>query len=60
MDSKSVQFFKHARRSGLWPEAEAVHRNAATKSHNNLGWQTLQSSQDDKLVIFTSASYQNR
>jgi len=29
VDGKSGELFKQARRSGLWPEAEAVHRSAA-------------------------------
>jgi hypothetical protein len=42
VDGKSGEFFKHARRSGLWPEAEAVHRSAVTKARNKVPWQVLQ------------------
>ena len=38
MDGKSGAFFRHARRSGLWPEAEAVHRSAVTKARAKLPW----------------------
>src|SRR5512143_957040 len=29
VDGKAGAFFRHARRSGLWPEAEAVHGSVA-------------------------------
>lgn len=38
MDGKSGAFFRQARRSGLWPEAEAVHRSAVTKARAKLPW----------------------
>ena len=38
VDGKSGAFFRHARRSGLWPEAEAVHRSAVTKARAKLSW----------------------
>ena len=38
MDGKSGAFFRQARRSGLWPEAEAVHRSAVTKARAKLSW----------------------
>ena len=31
-------FFKTARRSGLWPEAQAVHRSAFTRARNKVSW----------------------
>ncbi len=42
VDSKSGEFFKQARRSGLWPEAEAVHRSAVTKARSKLPWQIFE------------------
>ena len=42
IDGKSGEFFKHARRSGLWPEAEAVHRSAVTKAREKLPWEMLE------------------
>lgn len=42
VDGKSGEFFKQARRSGLWPDAEAVHRSAVTKARSKLPWQVLQ------------------
>lgn len=38
VDGKSGAFFRHARRSGLWPEAETVHRSAVTKARAKLPW----------------------
>ena len=38
VDGKSGAFFRHARRSGLWPAAEAVHRSAVTKARAKLSW----------------------
>jgi len=38
VDIKSGQFFKNARRSGLWPEAEAVHRSSLSRSRKKLPW----------------------
>ena len=32
-----------ARRSGLWPDAEAVHRSAVSKARRKLPWEVLQS-----------------
>ena len=43
IDTKSGQLFKQARRTGLWPEAEAVHRSAVTKARGKLPWEVLQS-----------------
>lgn len=42
VDSKSGEFFKQARRSGLWPTAEAVHRSAVTKARSKLPWQIFE------------------
>jgi hypothetical protein len=42
VDSKSGDFFKQLRRSGLLPEAEAVHRSAVTKARSKLPWQIFE------------------
>jgi len=42
VDSKVGEFFKHARRSGLWPDAEAVHRSAVTKARQQLPWSVFE------------------
>lgn len=38
MDIKSGEFFKAARRSGLWPDAEQVHRSALTRARKKVSW----------------------
>jgi len=43
VDTKSGEFFKQARRTGLWSEAKAVHRSAVTKARRKLPWQVFQS-----------------
>jgi len=43
IDGKSGEFFKPARRSGLWPDADAVHRSAVTKARKKLSWRVFDS-----------------
>ncbi len=38
MDIKSGEFFKGARRSGLWPDAEDIHRSGLTKARKKIPW----------------------
>jgi Transposase DDE domain len=38
VDTKSGEFFRAARRSGLWPKAEAVHRSGVTRARKKLPW----------------------
>jgi hypothetical protein len=38
VDGKVGAFFRQARRSGLWPGAEAVHRSTVTKARAKLSW----------------------
>lgn len=38
VDGKVGTFFRQARRSGLWPDAETVHRSAITKARAKLSW----------------------
>ena len=38
VDGKAGAFFRQARRSGLWPEARAVHRSTVTKARAKLSW----------------------
>lgn len=42
VDGKSGAFFQQARRSGLWPDAEAVHRSAVTKARAKLPWKAFE------------------
>lgn len=41
VDPKSGQFFKNARRSGLWPDANAVHRSSVCKARKKVPWQAF-------------------
>jgi hypothetical protein len=38
VEIKSGEFFKGAQRSGLWPDAEAVHRSALTHARSKVPW----------------------
>lgn len=38
VDTKSGTFFKNARRSGLWPDATAIHRSSLTKARKKVSW----------------------
>jgi hypothetical protein len=42
VDTKSGLFFKNARRSGIWPDAEAVHRSAVSKARKKIPWQIFE------------------
>lgn len=42
VDSKCGEFFKNARRSDLWPDAEAPHKSAITKARKKLKWQIFE------------------
>lgn len=41
VDSKCGRFFRNARRSGLWPDAEAVHRSSVTKARQKIPWEVF-------------------
>ena len=51
MDIKSGEFFKNARRSGLWPEAEAIHRSALSRSRKKLPWVIFRNILDDAVDL---------
>lgn len=42
VDSKSGEFFRNARRSGLWPNAQAVHRGSVSKRRNKIHWKVFE------------------
>jgi hypothetical protein len=42
IDLKSGEFFRNAKRSGLWPDAEPIHRSALTKARRKIGWEVFQ------------------
>lgn len=51
VDGKSGEFFKQARRSGLWPDADAVHRSAVTKARKKLSWRIFDSLLKDAVQL---------
>ena len=42
VDGKSGEFFKNARRSGLWPDSKAIHRSALTKARKKVKWEAFE------------------
>ena len=42
VDIKAEEFFKNARRSELWPEAETIHRSALSKARKKVPWKTFE------------------
>lgn len=51
VDSKSGEFFKNARRSGLWPDAEAIHRSTVTKARNKVPWEVFEQIHSDSVKL---------
>ena len=51
VDGKAGAFFRHARRSGLWPEAEAVHRSTVTKARAKLSWTAFEQLHHDAVRL---------
>jgi len=51
VDGKSGAFFRQARRSGLWPEAEAVHRSTVTKARAKLSWTAFEQMHRDAVRL---------
>lgn len=51
MDIKSGEFFRNARRSGLWPEAEAVHRCSLSRSRKKLPWTIFRDILEDAVEL---------
>lgn len=42
VDIHSGDLFRNARRSGLWPDAEAIHRSTLTKARQKVPWTVFQ------------------
>ena len=42
VDIKSGEFFRNARRSGLWSDSESIHRSSLTKGRKKIPWQVFQ------------------
>jgi hypothetical protein len=43
--------FRNARRSGLWPDAEAVHRSALSKARQKVPWEVFQATLQDAVHV---------
>jgi hypothetical protein len=52
---KSGEFFRAAKRSGLWPEAQAVHHSAVSRARNKVDWQVLR----DILIDAVKLAYES-
>lgn len=48
---KSGQFFCASKRSGLWPEAEAVHHSALTRARKKVPWHVLRDIHKDAVKL---------
>ncbi len=48
---KSGEFFRTAKRSGLWPEAEAVHHSAFTRARKKVSWHVLRDILKDAVLL---------
>lgn len=51
VDGKVGAFFRQARRSGLWPDAEAVHRSTVTKARAKLSWTAFEQLHHDAVRL---------
>ena len=51
VDIKSGDFFRAARRSGLWPDAEEVHRSALTQARKKVSWTIFRSIQEEAVKL---------
>lgn len=48
---KSGEFFRNAKRSGLWPDAEAIHHSTLSKARNKVNWHIFQGILDDAVSL---------
>lgn len=51
VEIKCGDFFRMCRRSGLWPDAESVHRSAVTKGRKKIPWQVFEEISDDAVAL---------
>lgn len=51
VEVKSGEFFRAAKRSGLWPEAEAVHHSALTRARKKVSWHLLRDILNDAVEL---------
>lgn len=51
VDSKSGEFFRNARRSGLWPDSKAIHRSSLTKARKKIPWEVFEQIHSDAVEL---------
>lgn len=51
VETKVADICHYAQRSGIWSEAQSVHRSAVTKARNKVGWQEFQSILKDAVLL---------
>jgi hypothetical protein len=51
VDTHLGSVFRTARRSGLWPDAEAVHRSALSKARKKVPWEVFQHTLDEAVEV---------
>lgn len=51
VDGQAGAFFRQARRSGLWPDAQAVHRSTVTKARAKLSWTAFEALHQDAVRL---------
>jgi hypothetical protein len=51
VEVKSAEFFRNARRSGLWPDAKAIARSTFTKARRKVSWQIFERILNDAICL---------
>lgn len=51
VEIKSGEFFRNAERSGLWPDARAVHRSTVSKARSKVHWSVFQDIHNDAVKL---------
>ncbi len=51
VDTHLGNVFRNARRSGLWPDAQAVHRSALSKARQKVPWEVFQQTLHDAVDV---------
>lgn len=51
VDGKSGEFFRSAKRSGLWPSAEAIHHSTLSKARRKVSWTIFEDILNDAIRL---------
>jgi len=51
VDVKSGEFFRNAKRSGLWPDAEAIHHSTLSKARSKVDWRIFANMLEDAVCL---------